>query len=189
MREHHERAGRMETVDRLAHRLCAGRILGLRHGLHGHEFYLLAAGDRQAAAVQQVVQVHGGLGNLPLVDTGKFMDPAQQIQRTGLQARIVDGRGVNVLACLQPYVVAEARWVKVPQRVLAREAGAAWLARLSAAHPEAYTVTSSVDPVTGEKVTVLAWIEQHPDVDGRIVDRDRAEEIGRTTFGPLLRAN
>lgn len=34
-----------------------------------------------------------------------------------------------------------------------------------------------------------AWIEQHPDVDGQIVDRDRAEEIGRTTFGPLLTAS
>lgn len=34
-----------------------------------------------------------------------------------------------------------------------------------------------------------AWIDQHPDVDGQIVDRDRAEEIGRAIFGPLLTAN
>lgn len=37
--------------------------------------------------------------------------------------------------------------------------------------------------------SATAWIEQHPDVDGRIVGRDRAEEIGRTAFGPLLSAN
>ncbi|WP_329579885.1 alkylmercury lyase family protein [Streptomyces sp. NBC_01361] len=37
--------------------------------------------------------------------------------------------------------------------------------------------------------SAAAWIEQHPDVDGRIVSRDRAEEIGRTAFGPLLSAN
>ncbi|MDQ8705163.1 organomercurial lyase [Streptomyces sp. LHD-70] len=92
-------------------------------------------------------------------------------------------------------------------------------------------VITSVDPVTGESVTVTSengqtvwepaaamvfvgrrggcsgpaaevccdtlnfftgsasaqtWITQHPDVNGQIVDRARAEEIGRRTFGPLL---
>ncbi|MFI1572664.1 alkylmercury lyase family protein [Streptomyces anulatus] len=92
-------------------------------------------------------------------------------------------------------------------------------------------VITSVDPVTGESVTVTSengqtvwepatavvfvgrqggcsgpaaevccdtlnfftgsasartWIEQHPGVNGRIVDRARAEEVGQATFGPLL---
>jgi hypothetical protein len=30
------------------------------------------------------------------------------------------------------------------------------------------------------------WAEEHPDVTGDVVDQDRAEDIGRQTFGPLL---
>lgn len=33
------------------------------------------------------------------------------------------------------------------------------------------------------------WIKQHSNVTGQVVDRTRAEEIGRTIFGPLLTAD
>ncbi|GGO45999.1 organomercurial lyase [Streptomyces lasiicapitis] len=51
--------------------------------------------------------------------------------------------------------------------------------------PAAEVCCDTLNFFTGA-VSARTWIEQHPEVNGQIVDRDRAEEIGRATFGPLL---
>ncbi|WP_327424900.1 alkylmercury lyase family protein [Streptomyces sp. NBC_01527] len=60
--------------------------------------------------------------------------------------------------------------------------------RGGSAGPAAEVCCDTLNFFTGA-ASAQTWIKQHPNVNGQIVDRTRAEEIGRTTFGPLLTAD
>ncbi|MCM2394073.1 organomercurial lyase [Streptomyces albipurpureus] len=51
--------------------------------------------------------------------------------------------------------------------------------------PAAATCCDALNFFTGD-ASARAWAEEHPEVPGRVVGQDRAGEIARQTFGPLL---
>ncbi|MCX4672667.1 alkylmercury lyase family protein [Streptomyces sp. NBC_01381] len=61
------------------------------------------------------------------------------------------------------------------------------VARRSCSGPAATVCCDALNFFTSA-ASARSWLAQHPDVQGKMVDQARAEEIGRQTFGPVLAA-
>ncbi|MEV0112842.1 alkylmercury lyase family protein [Streptomyces sp. NPDC050844] len=62
------------------------------------------------------------------------------------------------------------------------------VARRSCSGPAATVCCDALNFFTSA-ASARSWLAQHPDVQGKMVDQARAEEIGRQTFGPVLAAD
>lgn len=60
-----------------------------------------------------------------------------------------------------------------------------FVGRRSCSGPAAAVCCDALSFFTSD-TSAQSWITQHPDVQGKAVGPDRAERIGRQTFGPLL---
>ncbi|GAA1879985.1 hypothetical protein GCM10009753_04110 [Streptantibioticus ferralitis] len=63
-----------------------------------------------------------------------------------------------------------------------------FLGRLSCSGPASAVCCDALNFFTN-RASAQSWLTKHPEMTGQITDKDRAEEIGRQTFGPLLTGN